>query len=120
MISNGVGSLLWFIAIIAMIPASLWFLKRTPLGGSGGAGVMKSIAALPLSASQRIVTVEVGSGDERRWLVLGVTPSSITTLHTMAAQDVVPTAATAMQPHPAFAQILGRFKRADPKASDGR
>ena len=41
---------------------------------------------LPLSTSQRIVTVEVGSGDERRWLVLGVTPPAITTLHTMAPQ----------------------------------
>ena len=119
MISNGLGSLLWFIAIIALIPASLWFLKRTPLGG-GGAGVMKSIAALPLSTSQRIVTVEVGSGDERRWLVLGVTPSSITTLHTMAAQNAVPSPASATQPHPAFAQILGRFKRTDAKGDDGR
>ncbi|MGZ5237277.1 MAG: FliO/MopB family protein, partial [Caldimonas sp.] len=78
MIANGLGSLLWFIAIVALIPASLWFLKRTPLGGAGGAGVMKSVASLPLSTSQRIVTVEVGSGDERRWLVLGVTPASIT------------------------------------------
>lgn len=123
MTGSGLSSLLWFIAIIAMIPASLWFLKRTPLGGGGGAGVMKSIAALPLSTSQRIVTVEVGSGDERRWLVLGVTPQSITTLHTMAAQDL-PLAAPGLQPHPAFAQILGRFQRrdgsAETAADDGR
>ena len=118
---NGLSSLLWFIAVIAMIPASLWFLKRTPLGGAGATkGVMKSIAVLPLSTSQRIVTVEVGSGDERRWLVLGVTPSSITTLHTMAAQDAVPMSSVATTPHPAFAQILGRFRRAEPKAGDGR
>src|SRR6185436_1552277 len=71
MTSNGLSSLLWFVAILALIPATLWFLKRTPLGGGGGAGVMKSIASLPLSTSQRIVTVEVGSGEERRWLVLG-------------------------------------------------
>ena len=120
MISNGLGSLLWFIAIIAMIPASLWFLKRTPMGGGGGAGVMKSIAVLPLSTSQRIVTVEVGTGDERRWLVLGVTPQSITTLHTMAAQDLAALPSPGLQPHPAFAQILGRFRRADAKADDGR
>ena len=85
--SNGLSSLLWFIAILALIPATLWFLKRTPLGG-GGSGVMKSIASLPLSTSQRIVTIEVGTGEERRWLVLGITPASITTLHTMAAQAV--------------------------------
>jgi flagellar protein FliO/FliZ len=119
MISNGIGSFLWFLAILALIPASLWFLKRTPLGG-GGNGVMKSIAAMPLSTSQRIVTVEVGSGDERRWLVLGVTPSSITTLHTMAAQDLAAAPGVTMQAHPAFAQILGRLRRNEPKDGDGR
>jgi flagellar protein FliO/FliZ len=111
---NGLSSLLWFCAIVALIPVTLWFLKRTPLGGAGGAGVMKSIAMLPLSTSQRIVTVEVGSGDERRWLVLGVTPASITTLHTMAPHDVATAATLAgTVPHPAFAQILGRFRRSD-------
>src|SRR5436305_1473475 len=73
-------------AILALIPITLWLLKRTPMGGAAGHGVLKSIAALPLSTSQRLLTVEVGQGDERRWLVLGVTPHSITTLHTMAPQ----------------------------------
>ena len=69
MISSGLSSLLWFVAIIAMIPASLWFLKRTPMGGAASNGVMRSVAVLPLSASQRIVTIEVGQGEARRWLV---------------------------------------------------
>ena len=109
---NGLSSVLWFCAIVAAIPVTLWFLKRTPLGGAGGAGVMKSVAMLPLSTSQRIVTVEIGSGDERRWLVLGVTPGSITTLHTMAPQD----AAVPAPPgpvHPAFARMLAHFRRGD-------
>ena len=118
MISNGIGSFLWFLAIVALIPASLWFLKRTPLGG-GGNGVLKSIAAMPLSTSQRIVTVEVGTGAEKQWLILGVTPGSITTLHTMAAQEFAATAAP-LQVHPAFAQILGRLRRTDLKDGDGR
>ena len=118
MISNGLGSLLWFIAIVALIPASLWFLKRTPLGGGAGAGVMKSVASLPLSTSQRIVTVEVGTGEERRWLVLGVTPSSITTLHSMAAQSIEAAPGNAATVHPAFAQILGRFRRTETKDGD--
>jgi flagellar protein FliO/FliZ len=109
---NGLSSLLWFCAIVALIPVTLWFLKRTPLGGAGGAGVMKSVAMLPISTSQRIVTIEVGSGDERCWLVLGVTPTSITALHTMAAQGAAATP-VAGEVHPAFAQILGRFRRSD-------
>jgi flagellar protein FliO/FliZ len=106
--ASGLNSLLWFIAIVVMIPVALWLLKRTPMGGAGGHGMMRSIAALPLSTSQRIVTVEVGQGAERRWLVLGVTAQNITTLHTMAPQDDGPPVAGSATPP--FAQLLNRFK----------
>jgi len=109
MVSNGLSSLLWFVAIIAMIPVALWLLKRTPMGGASGSGVMRSIAALPLSQNQRIVTVEVGQGDERRWLVLGVTAQSITTLHTMAPQAEA--AASATPAMPPFAQLLSKLRQ---------
>jgi flagellar protein FliO/FliZ len=108
MASNGLSSLLWFIAIVAMIPVALWLLKRTPLGGATSGGVLRSVAALPLSANQRIVTVEVGQGEARRWLVLGVTAQSITTLHTMAPQaDAAPAAAV---PVPGFGALLDRLR----------
>ena len=58
------SSFFWFIALIAMIPAALWLLKRSPLGkfSAGGAGgPMRLVAALSLAPNQRIVTVEVGS-----------------------------------------------------------
>jgi flagellar protein FliO/FliZ len=102
---TGLTSLLWFIAILALIPVALWLLKRTPVGGGGG-GLLRSVAALPLSASQRIALVEVGQGEARRWLVLGVTPSSITTLHTMEPQETPPVPGAAV---PAFAQLLARL-----------
>jgi len=111
MTSTGLTSLLWFIAIIVMIPAALWLLKRTPMGGAGGHGLMRSVAVLPISPSQRLVTVEVGSGDERRWLVLGVTAQSITTLHSMAPQDAaVATPAATVPPLP-FAQLLSKLRQ---------
>ena len=113
--TSGLTSLLWFIAIIVMIPVALWLLKRTPMGGAGGQGVLRSVAALPLAANQRIVTIEVGQGDARRWLVLGVTASSITTLHTMAPQAEVPHITAA----PAFSQMLGALRR-PPGPTDGR
>ena len=115
MASSGLTSLLWFIAIIAMIPVALWLLKRTPMGAAGGQGVLRSVAALPLSTSQRIAVIEVGQGDERRWLVLGVTAGSITTLHTMTPQADVPTAAAPV----GFAQMLGALRRS-PGPTDGR
>ena len=114
--SSGLNSLLWFIAIIVMIPVALWLLKRTPMGGGAGHGAMRSVAALPLSTNQRIVTIEVGQGDERRWLVLGVTAQSITTLHTMTPQPdaALPPAGPAVPP---FAQLLNRLKKTSPGAA---
>ena len=112
--STAFTSALWFIAVLALIPLALWLLKRTPLGagaagfGSGGTGLLRHVAALPLAPNQRIVTVEVGSGEERRWLVLGVTPQAITTLHTMAAQGEAP--ATVPAP-PGFATLLSRLRK---------
>ena len=107
---NGLSALLWFVVIVGAIPFALWLLKRTPLGTGAGAGVMKSVAMLPLSTSQRIVTVEVGSGDERRWLVLGVTPNAITTLHTMAPATPTVDAAAGAMPSASFAQLFARVR----------
>jgi flagellar protein FliO/FliZ len=109
---NGFTSLLWFAAVLAAIPLVLWLLKRTPLGGAGAgqAGAPRTVAVLPLSPSQRLVTIEVGQGDERQWLVLGVTPQSIRTLHAMGPQAE----ATALPPAPpaaAFSQLLGRLRQ---------
>jgi flagellar protein FliO/FliZ len=102
-------SLLWLGVVIAAIPATLWLLKRTPMGQAQAAGTARTVAVLPLSASQRVVTVEVGRGEHRLWLVLGVTPQGISNLYTMAPQDdgatLPPTPAAALQP------LLERLRR---------
>ncbi|MDO9286387.1 MAG: flagellar biosynthetic protein FliO [Aquabacterium sp.] len=103
------GPLAAFALILALIPAALWLLKRTPLGGAASGTAMRLVGALPLAPNQRIVTVEVGSGDDRRWLVLGVTPAGINTLHTLAPQADAPVAAAPALP--AFAQLLQRQQR---------
>lgn len=115
--------MIWFIAIIAMIPVALWLLKRTPMGGGAGQGMLRSVAALPLSTNQRIVTVEVGQGEARRWLVLGVTAQSITTLHTMEPQEdpvraEVSKSFAAGSAGSAFAQLLGKLRQ--DRGNDGR
>jgi flagellar protein FliO/FliZ len=101
--SPAISSLLGFAAVVALIPLALWLLRRTPIGGGAAHGVMRTVAMLPISASQRLLTVEVGSGDDRRWLVLGVSNAGIQTLHTMAPQALP--AGPAPQP---FAQLLAR------------
>lgn len=115
--STGWGySLAWFALIVAAIPAALWLLRRTPLVAGAGharAGVPHTVAVMPLSPQQRLVTVEVGTGESRQWLVLGVTPQGIRTLHTMAALGPAApgpdTGAGGGAQHP-FAQLLGRVR----------
>ena len=100
------GPIAAFVAVLVLIPVVLWLLKRTPMGAAaGGAGSgLRLVAALPIAPNQRLVTVEVGQGEDRRWLVLGVTPGGIRTLHTLPPQAEAATAA----PLPPFAQLLGR------------
>ena len=113
---NGFVSLAWFAAVVALIPIALWLLKRTPMGmgmGMGGGrrpGTPRAVAVLPLSAQQKLVTVEVGQGEERLWLVLGVTPQGIRTLHTMAAQGEPVGDGPTGPPAAAFAQLLTRLR----------
>ena len=99
------GPLAALAAVLALIPLALWLLRRSPLGQAASAGGMRVVAALPLAPNQRVVTVEVGSGDERRWLVLGVSPGGIRTLHTLAPQP--PAAGGTEAPSP-FARLLAR------------
>jgi flagellar protein FliO/FliZ len=106
------SSLAWFVAVVALIPAALWLLKRTPAGGAASQGLMRQVAVLPLAPNQRLVTVEVGRGETRRWLVLGITAQAITTLHDMAPQDESIAAAPAASP---FSQLLARLQ---PKSND--
>ena len=118
---NGFTSLLWFAAVLAAIPLVLWLLRRTPLGGagSGGTGAPRAVAVLPLSPSQRLVTIEVGQGEERLWVVLGVTPQSIRTLHTMAPQGETPAPPVA-PPAAAFSQLLSRLRQGPAPRPPGR
>ena len=122
MTSTALSSALWFIAILVMIPLALWLFKRSPAGArfssNAALGVMRQVAALPLSTNQRVVTVEVGEGDSRRWLILGVTPQNISMLYTVAppvntqpAAAVAPaTASASASAVPKFAELLRRFR----------
>ena len=58
--NNSLVPLLWFLAILALIPVVLWLLKRTPLGGAALGGQLRTVAQLVIAPSQRIVIVEVG------------------------------------------------------------
>ncbi len=112
------GGALWvFGAVLALVPLALWLLKRSALlPGAGLAHGGRIVGVLALAPNQRVVTVEVGSGDDRRWLVLGVTPAGIRTLHTLPPQaDAAAPAAAA-----GFAQLLASAVGRSPGRRDGQ
>jgi flagellar protein FliO/FliZ len=114
----GFGSLLWFVAIIAAIPVALWLLKRSPLvaGNLLRPGTPRPVSVTPLGGQHKLVTVEVGQGDDRLWLVLGVSPQGIRTLHTMVPQADA-AAAPPQAPAATFQQLLSRLKGKDSTGS---
>lgn len=115
MASSGAMMVVWFVVILALIPVSLWVLKRSGLaqraGLPGAPSLMKVVAQLSLGPGQRLVAVEVGQGEARTWLVLGVTAQSIQTLHALPPQAPEQVEAPAI--HPAFATLLRRAGRGD-------
>lgn len=82
MLSSNWTALLAFLGVIALIPLTLWALKRSSLA-SGGHGPMRLLATVPMGPGQRVVTLEVDDGIERRWLVVGITPAGMSVLSTL-------------------------------------
>jgi flagellar protein FliO/FliZ len=71
------------VLVLALIPVAIWLLKR--FGGAqpaAGAG-LRVVAQLALGPRERIVVVEAGE----RWLVLGVTATSINRVATLPKGD---------------------------------
>ncbi len=101
-------SVLWLAVIVGLIPLTLWVVKRSGLhaGAVAGGGSMRVVSSLPVGPQQRLVMVEVGEGESRRWVMLGVTPQHISTLHDLPpGQEMQPGV-----PVPSFAQAVARFK----------
>jgi flagellar protein FliO/FliZ len=64
------------LAVLALLFASLWLLKRLSAPRGAAAGLMRVIAGTAVGARERVVVLEVGS----TWLVLGVAPGRVTAL----------------------------------------
>lgn len=97
-----VGSLMQLgmslIAIVALILAISWAMKRLKLAGSRGSGEIAVIDELNLSPRDRIVLIRVGESQ----LLVGVGASGPVALTPLAAPIVLKSGA----PQPAFAERL--------------
>jgi flagellar protein FliO/FliZ len=111
--SNGL-MVFWFVLVVVCIPACLWLLKRSGLASGaapGAAALIRPVGQFNIGPGQRLLTVEVGEGEARTWLVLGVTAQQISTLHTMAPQAGLAPGQT-LPGATAFAQLLSRVSQA--------
>lgn len=99
---TGLGQvLLGLMVVIAVLLASLHLLKRLQSPRGKGAAGLKVVAATAVGPRERVVVVEVGE----TWLVLGVAPGQVNTLHTLPRQ-VLPEDAPAPPPGADFAAWL--------------
>jgi len=91
--------LLALAAVVALIPIAIWLLKK--FGGTQPAAAqsagLKVVTQLALGPRERVVVLEAGD----RWLLLGVTATSIQRIGTLPKGAMPPSAAP-------FAALLAR------------
>jgi len=92
--------------ILGLLFATAWLARKLSGSKGFGKGGMKIICGVALGPRERIVLVEVGDS----WLVIGVVPGQIRTLHQLPKGsniDLEPTAGATEAP---FAQWLKSIK----------
>jgi flagellar protein FliO/FliZ len=72
--------------IVALLAGTAWLARKVSGGKRFGQGGMKVVGGVALGPRERIVLLEVG--DE--WLVIGIVPGQIRTLHRMAKGNPMP------------------------------
>jgi flagellar protein FliO/FliZ len=72
--------------IVALLAGTAWLARKVSGGKRFGQGGMKVIGGVALGPRERIVLLEIG--DE--WLVIGVVPGQIRTLHRMTKGNALP------------------------------
>lgn len=77
----GIGQMVFGLAVVVvMLLGSLWLIKRLSVPRGAAAG-LKVLGGVSIGSRERVVLVEVAD----KVLVVGVSPASVTTLHTLDA-----------------------------------
>lgn len=115
------GSILQVIISLVLVLVAVvlvaWMLKRMNLAQQGGSGLLKVVGGVAIGQRERVVLVEI----DDTWLVVGVGPGQIRTLHTLAKpQDAVAPGGPAFEPGAnKFASLLsGVLNRSSSRKPD--
>lgn len=87
--------------IVALLIGTAWLARKVTGGRGFGQAGMRVVGGVALGPRERIVLVEVGD----TWLVIGLVPGQIRTLHTLPKGEALPEGFTPAANTP-FAQWL--------------
>lgn len=102
--STYVQAILGLSLIVALLFATAWLARKVSGGKGFGQGGMKVIGGVALGPRERLVLVEIGDS----WLVIGIVPGQIRTLHRLPKGDLAGNSAGDVASSP-FANILGNL-----------
>ena len=71
------------LAVLALMAASAWILKRFGIAKAAGGGVIKIIGGVSVGTRERVLLLEVAD----QWIVVGVAPGRVNSLTTMPRQE---------------------------------
>lgn len=91
------------IIVVVLLFGSLYLLKKLSAPRGAAAGLLRVIAGTAVGSRERVVVVEIAD----TWLVLGVTPGSVTQLHQLPRQALPATGQTS----PAGRDFAGWLKQ---------
>ncbi|MDP3844161.1 MAG: flagellar biosynthetic protein FliO [Oxalobacteraceae bacterium] len=78
--------LLGLLAVLGLMAATAWLLKRFGVRQFTGNASVKIVGGVSVGARERILVVETAG----QWIVVGVTPGRINALATMPRQEIAP------------------------------
>lgn len=100
--------------VLVLVGVAAWLLKRFSAIRGTGSGLIRIIGGAAVGQRERIVLVEVGG----TWLLLGVAPGQVRTLHTMPrTESAVAPGTPASAPPPADAGFATWLRRMTEKRS---
>jgi flagellar protein FliO/FliZ len=88
--------------IVALLIGMAWLARKVSGGKGFGQGGMKIIGGVALGPRERIVLLEVGN----EWLVVGIVPGQIRTLHRLEKDVAASAEATTNSAEKPFSQWL--------------
>jgi flagellar protein FliO/FliZ len=112
MLQNAAPALVLLIVMVGVAWALQRYRRHLPGAARQAGPSLQVLSALALGPQQRVVTVQVGQGADAVCLVLGVSPGSVTALHSLPLPEPAEAPAPPAPALGGFAARLAQFRKA--------